>query len=190
MVKKGGPPLKLIRLYCKRGAHAFKPSTYSMGAHALISSTYGGKFSFSIQVWISPWPWLSPREAPKISPGYSNIHKYTLLYVLSRYKEVHGQGREAPKISPGYSNSVEKVGWQPSVHWLTYPLRQLDLDPLGSPSYFSSYLGHNNLTRKKRKERKKKQTSANIFGTRAKTPTSWEPQVQFYTKKCVKIVMR
>ena len=139
-----------------RGAHALKPSTYSMGAHALISSTYGGKFSFSIQVWISPWPWLSPREAPKISPGYSNIHKYTLLYVLSRYKEVHGQGREAPKISPGYSNSVEKVGWQPSVHWLTYPLRQLDLDPLGSPSYFSSYLGHNNLTRKKRKERKKK----------------------------------
>ena len=124
-----------------------------MGAHALISSTYGGKFSFSIQVWRSPWPWLSPREAPKISPGYSN--------------------------------SVEKVGWQPSVHWLTYPLRQLDLDPLGSPSYFSSYLGHNNLTRKKRKERKKKQTSANIFGTRAKTPTSWELQVQFYKKRIV-----
>jgi len=30
----------------------------------------------------------------------------------------------------------------------------LDLDPLRSPSYFSSYLGHNNLTRKKGKKEK------------------------------------
>ena len=57
--EKGGPRLKLINLYCKRGAHALKPSTYNMGAHALISSTYDVKWgahalnssTYSVKGW-------------------------------------------------------------------------------------------------------------------------------------------